>query len=57
MRQRIGIRADGAVLRRDALDDARYTAPGAAHPGALRIAAGASLFATLLVLSTRLFMA
>ncbi|GJE41379.1 hypothetical protein [Methylobacterium soli] len=55
MLQRIGFRAGGTALRRDAQDDMRYTAPESFHPGAIRIAAGSALFATLLVLSARLF--
>ena len=55
MLQRIGFRAGSTALRRDAQDEMRYTAPEGYHPGALRVAAASALFATLLVLSTRLF--
>ncbi|WP_191970194.1 hypothetical protein [Methylobacterium planeticum] len=55
MLQRIGSRAGSTALRRESADDPRYTAPEGFHPGALRIAAASALFATLLVLSGRLF--
>jgi hypothetical protein len=55
MLQRIGFRAGSTALRRDAQDEMCYTAPEGYHPGAIRVAAGSALFATLLVLSARLF--
>ncbi|MGU3536636.1 hypothetical protein [Methylobacterium sp. A54F] len=50
---RIGLGSNRAPLRRGAREDARYALPRSLHPGALWLAAGAPLLATLLALTVR----